>query len=98
MRMASLLNGYLKSPAPRRSLYFVNGVTDFLFIGGFSMVAFGGLGLFDGRGGSASIYAVLGMLSWGGNWPHFVASTGRLSESPDNIRQYPVQPLGVPLV
>src|SRR5437763_539709 len=62
--MASSLNGNLKSPAPRRSLYFVNGITDFVFIGGFSMLAFAGLRLFDVRGGSASLYAVSAMLSW----------------------------------
>jgi hypothetical protein len=84
-----------KSPA-RPPLYFVSGMVDSLFIGGLSLMTFAAMQLLATSANDPSYYAVALALAWVCNWPHFAASTYRLYESNDHIRQYPMTALVIP--
>jgi hypothetical protein len=94
--MSASPNGTPKAPAVRPPLYFVNGFTDFLFIGGLSIVALVTARLYFTPVTDPNMYSVALALAWVCNWPHFAASTYRLYESRDNIRQYPMTALVIP--
>jgi hypothetical protein len=79
-----------------RRRYFVNGPIDFLCVGGLSMLAFIGVRVSGLPGGSSEVFAFAFLLQWISNFPHFAASTARLYESPDHVRQYPLTALVVP--
>jgi hypothetical protein len=82
----------------RSSLYFVNGWLDAAVIGGVSIVLFLLLRLFsDGKAIAAATQgaAILAIFV---NYPHFSATVYRLYQRPENIRQFPVTALGVPLL
>jgi hypothetical protein len=83
---------------PPRSLYFVNGWVDAALIGGLSIIVFAGLRLFSR--GEATHEAVLlaSTLAIFVNYPHFSATLYRLYQSPDNVRQFPVTSLGLPIL
>jgi hypothetical protein len=93
------LHGMLRSPEhPSRSLYFVNGWADAAFVGGLSIVTFVGLRLFSR--GEATHEAVLAAstLAVFVNYPHFSATLYRLYQSPDNVRQFPITSIGLPIL
>ncbi|HTV35534.1 MAG TPA: hypothetical protein VMF12_03810 [Xanthobacteraceae bacterium] len=89
----------LRSPEhPSRSLYFVNGWVDGALIGGLSIIVFIALRLF--ARGEVTREAVLAasVLSVFFNYPHFSATLYRLYQSPDNVRQFPVTSIGLPIL
>jgi len=77
-------------------LYFVNAPTDFLLIGGVSIVAYFCLSLHPEA--NSTVFSVGTVLMWLTSWPHFAATSYRLYSSKDNIREYPVTALVVPLL
>jgi hypothetical protein len=79
------------------SPYFVGPKVDFLLIGGFSLLLFLLLAPFS-PGRTGPIIMIAGWLMWIGNWPHFAATNYRLYHAKENIAQYPVTALVVPLV
>jgi len=81
-----------------RSLYFVNWWADTLIIGGLSIVTWVGLLTFYHPADTHPIFWFALVLSLLVNYPHFSATVYRLYQSPDNIRQFPVTALGVPLI
>ncbi len=86
-------------PAPAARLYFVNGLVDFLFLGGLSLLLYGALMVvgeppMSGRQWNGGIY----MLTWICNWPHFAATSYRLYHSKQNIAQYPLTAVAVPIL
>jgi hypothetical protein len=82
-----------------RSLYFVNCWLDSAVIGGLSIAVFIGMWIFA-SGGSASADAsrIAAVLSLFVNYPHFSATNYRLYQSVDNIREFPVTALALPIV
>jgi hypothetical protein len=86
----------LARPAPR--LYFVNGWVDAAMIGGVSIIVFALLHIFLGDETQPRLLYVVAALSIFANYPHFSATLYRLYQSPQNIRQFPVTALGVPLL
>jgi hypothetical protein len=84
---------------PSRSLYFVNWWLDAAVIGGFSIILFLALRLlFDGTSRPAAVIQAAVTLSLFVNYPHFSATLYRLYQSPDNVRQFPVTALVVPVL
>jgi hypothetical protein len=87
---------------PPRPQFFVNGPIDFLFVGGFSMLLYAVVALGEPLQYSRlwenlpSLLPLAYLLLWVCNYPHFAASTYRLYESKENIRQYPMTALVVP--
>ena len=86
------------SERPSRSLYFVNGWLDAAVIGGVSIIAFLVLRLLSDGAATAAATQTAAVLAVFVNYPHFSATVYRLYQSPDNIRQFPVTALGVPLL
>lgn len=90
---------------PARHMYFVNRWVDFLFIGGLSLLTFAAFWLarrFASDGSFSTldrhVSVVAGMLVWLINWPHFSATSYRLYHSRENIRQYPITALVIPIL
>ena len=81
-----------------RSLYFVNGWVDTLISGGLSIVTWVALLAFYHSADTKPIYWFALVLSLVVNYPHFAATVYRLYQSPDNIRQFPVTAVGLPLI
>jgi hypothetical protein len=81
-----------------RSLYFVNGWVDTLISGGLSIVTWVALLAFYHSADTQPIYWFALVLSLVVNYPHFSATVYRLYQSPDNIRQFPVTAVGLPLI
>jgi hypothetical protein len=80
-------------------LYFVNGWLDAAMIGALSIVVFVVLRLiFDGNTRPAAVIETAATLSIFVNYPHFSATVYRLYQSPDNIRQFPITALCVPVL
>src|SRR5262249_14537028 len=94
--MSASPNGSPRVSAVRQPLYFVNGLTDFLFVGGLSIVALIAARLCFTPQSDPNLYTLALVLVWVGNWPHFAASTYRLYESRDHVRQYPFTAFVVP--
>lgn len=83
---------------PSRALYFVNGWLDAALIGGLSIVVFLALRLFSASPATPRAIELASILSVFVNYPHFSATVYRLYQSPDNIRQFPVTALGLPIL
>jgi len=83
---------------PARSLYFINGWIDALVIGGLSIIVFVVLRLFNDGAVTAKATQAAAILSVFVNYPHFSATAYRLYQSPENIRQFPVTSIGLPLL
>ena len=84
-------------PAPH--LYFVNAPVDALLIGGLSILAFLGMGAAQKFSSQPMQWAaVVATLTWLCNWPHFAATSYRLYHSQENIAQYPLTALVIPVV
>jgi hypothetical protein len=83
---------------PSRSPYFVSGWLDFTVIGGLSIIVFLALRLISDGEARPEVLQVVAVTSIFVNYPHFSATVYRLYQSPDNIRQFPVTALGVPLL
>src|SRR5215472_18340285 len=81
-----------------RSLYFVNWWADTLIIGGLSIVTWIALLVFYHSADTQPIYWFALVLSLVVNYPHFSATVYRLYQSPDNVRQFPVTAVGLPLI
>jgi hypothetical protein len=83
---------------PARPFYFVNAWVDAALIGGLSIVVFIALRLLSN--GEATREAVLAAstLSVFFNYPHFSATLYRLYQSPDNVRQFPITSIGLPIL
>lgn len=79
-------------------LYFVNGVVDFLLIGGISILTFFGIALFHTGEETTTILLVTTILLAIFNWPHFSATNYRLYQSRHHMRQYPLTSFLVPVV
>jgi hypothetical protein len=84
-------------PDPRR-LYFVGPATDFALVGGVSIVLFVVLKLADYTDRTYPVWTLAAWLSWIVNWPHFSSTSYRLYHSKENIRQYPITALVVPVL
>ena len=81
----------------RKSLYFINAWVDFACIGALSI----GLYLLFRSAPQFPLPDVLNLaalLTLLCNWPHFSATSYRLYSSLDNIRQYPMTALAIPLL
>ena len=86
--------GPVARPAP--SLYFVNAPVDFALIGGASIATWLAMTWLPDAGmGLPVLVAVFARLC---NWPHFAATSYRLYRTRENVRQYPMTALVVPLV
>ena len=81
---------------PKHPLYFLNAPLDYALVGGISIVLFA---LFLGTNNTDRTMTVIktaAKLAWVVNWPHFAATSYRLYQSKDNIRQYPLTALVIP--
>src|SRR4051812_33620975 len=76
-----------KVPIP---LYFINAPLDYALVGLLSIIAFTILYSADKTERTAFIVLLAAKLAWVCNWPHFAATSYRLYQSKDNIRQYPL--------
>ncbi len=83
---------------PQRSVYFVSAWADIAMIGGLSIVAFAALRLFTDGSVTPAILQTVAITSLFVNYPHFSATIYRLYQSPDNIRQFPVTAIAVPIM
>ncbi len=85
-------------PAPH--LYFVNAPVDFALIGGASILTFALIALLSTAGSEQALWfwAIAAALTWVCNYPHFAATSYRLYHSKENISQYPVTAIAVPLL
>lgn len=79
-------------------MYFVHPLVDWGLIGGISLLTFVGLWLFHDGTRTPTLWTLSGILVWAINWPHFSATSYRLYHSRENIAQYPVTALVVPLL
>lgn len=89
------------APTPPRAappLYFVNAVVDYALIGGLSIATYALLAAFHSGERTGTVIEAAAILMWAVNWPHFSATSYRLYGSRDNIRQYPVTALVVPIL
>jgi len=85
-------------PHSRGRLYFINGPADWLMIGGLSILMFAAMGLIQGGYADRAGWLMsVAAFSWLCNWPHFAATNYRLYHSKENIRQYPVTALIIPV-
>jgi len=92
-----LLSPGSSKPAPH--LYFVNTPVDALLIGGLSIVAFLAMGALQRvHGQQLQWMGAVAALTWLCNWPHFAATSYRLYHSQENIAQYPLTALLIPVV
>jgi hypothetical protein len=78
-------NNPQKSELP---LYFVNAAVDSFCIGGLALVCFVLIRLFHPGNRTDGVIYLAATLSWIVNWPHFSATSYRLYQSTENIRQY----------
>ncbi len=83
--------------ASARSPYFVSAPVDFLCIGGFSILLFLAMLPFSVPRTSWVIHTAA-ILTWLCNWPHFAATNVRLYHTRENIAQYPVTALAIPVL
>jgi hypothetical protein len=82
----------------QKPLYFVNGWVDGFFIGAASIVYFLLINFFH-SGFRTELVIQYGLaLSWIVNWPHFSATSYRLYQSKDHIRQYTLTAYLIPIV
>ncbi len=90
---------WLAKAAPRATYqYFVNGPVDFLLVGGISILMCLIVALLRHRVQAHHLATAAFGLMWVCNWPHFTASGYRLYRSRENIAQYPVTAIVLPLV
>ncbi len=88
----------LETPT-RASPYFVSGPVDFLAIGGLAILAYlvlGAMQLLEVTWLSWTYFVIASQLLF--NYPHFFATSYRLYHSRENIRQYPMTAIVVPIV
>lgn len=71
---------------------------DATLIGGLSIAVFGALRLLFNQPATPVVFQTAAILSVFVNYPHFSATIYRLYERTDNIRQFPVTSLGLPLL
>lgn len=83
---------------PQRGLYFVNAGVDFALIGGASIALYLALRFLGDGARTEAVWRTSAALAWIVNWPHFSATSYRLYHSRDNIRQYPLTAVVIPLV
>src|SRR5690349_13608057 len=79
----------------RPALYFVSAPVDFALMGGVSIAVWAAMAALPAADvDTAVLVAVLARLC---NWPHFAATSYRLYRTRDNVAQYPMTALVVPL-
>jgi hypothetical protein len=79
--------------------FFYGPVTDYLLVGGFSIIFYFMVSLFmSSRDFTLTFLYLAGLLAWIVNWPHFAATNLRLYGSRDAIRQYPLTATLIPVV
>ena len=84
---------------PASPLYFVNAPVDVLAIGGLSVLVWAALVATDGAILSKKAYAyIVFAFNFILNFPHFFATSYRLYHSMENVRQYPLTAVAVPVV
>jgi hypothetical protein len=81
-----------------RSLYFVNGWVDSLAVGGLSMLTAIALLTLADASGDGALMPLVFPVALLVNYPHFSATLYRLYQSPDNLREFPVTAIGLPLL
>ncbi len=74
---------------PQTPLYFTNFWTDFLFMGGLSILAFPLFYLFKGEIDVKTVMMMALGFNFVINFPHFFATSFRLYRSKENMRQFP---------
>ena len=80
-------------------LYFVNAPVDVLAVGGLSVLVWAALVATDGALLSKKAYlGVVFAFNFLLNFPHFFATSYRLYHSMENVRQYPLTAVAVPVV
>jgi len=84
--------------APRSARYFVNPLVDFILIGGGSMAVYVLFRLQPHMASSPAVLSLAATLVWYCNYPHFAATNLRLYGRKDNLRQYPITAVSVPLI
>ena len=81
-----------------RSLYFVNRWVDSLAVGGLSILtATAPLALADASD-TVVLTALVFPVALLVNYPHFSATVYRLYQNPDNLREFPVTAIGLPVL
>ncbi|MBI3505035.1 MAG: hypothetical protein HY059_09355 [Proteobacteria bacterium] len=86
------------APKPAPSLYFISAPIDYAMVGVLSIITFILLRMFYTGTRTDTVITIAVQLSWICNWPHFAATSYRLYHSPDNIKQYPLTALIVPIL
>jgi hypothetical protein len=81
-----------------RSPYFVNAWLDAAAIGGLSIAVFAGLRLLFNRPATPVVFQAAAVLSVFVNYPHFSATVYRLYQRTDNVKQFPITSLVLPLL
>ncbi len=81
-----------------RSLYFVNAPVDFAFIGGFSIAAYCLIRFLGVPDNATWVYSLAAFLLWVGNWPHFSATSYRFYRSRENLREFPLTAVLLPVL
>ena len=81
-----------------RPLYFVNGWVDSLAIGGLSILTAIALLTLVDASSDAALMPLVFPVALLVNYPHFSATLYRLYQSPDNLREFPVTAIGLPLL
>jgi hypothetical protein len=82
---------------PEHPLYFVNAAVDSLCMGGLALVAFVLIRIFHSGARTDAVIYIAATLSWIVNWPHFSATSYRLYQSAENVRQYFITATVIPV-
>src|SRR5437868_12305354 len=80
------------------SLYFVNVWVDTASIGGLSILTAVILALFSDASEFGVVSSAVFPLALLVNYPHFSATVYRLYQNPENLRQFPVTAIGLPVL
>lgn len=88
------------TPAGARTIEFINTPVDFLLIGGLSILHYGicASSLKIQELFLPEMLAASGVIVWVINWPHFAATSYRLYHCRENIRQFPITALIIPML
>jgi hypothetical protein len=86
------------SASPAQPVYFVNWWLDGAVIGGLSLVACVALSLLGPSGINPATTKLVAVLAMFVNYPHFSATNYRLYQRRENIRQFPVTAIAMPIL
>ncbi|MGZ3650962.1 MAG: hypothetical protein ACXVB9_06090 [Bdellovibrionota bacterium] len=91
------MNAEKHASPPQHPLYFVNAWVDGALIGGLALLSLVLIKLFHNGTRTDMVIYLGATLSWIVNWPHFSATSYRLYQSADNVRQYFITATVVPV-